>query len=380
MNTDNEVKIKKVNELGSQARNMVDPRHFREQMKGGASFSGHETNQLWLNENGKVFREASGVSGINHGGDSRAFALLDYDRDGYQDFVMVNANRPFVQLFRNRIGDRIAAEQRAASIGLQFQGGQRSATASSEWSNRDGFGVRVEIQTQKVKLLREFRCGEGLAAQNSSTLVIGLGQHRGPVDLKVYWPSGRISTHADLATDAVYRVFENSADTQTGEAIVRQPYGAVDLARQTVPAKQDHELKSLVERDPHTAKLRMYTTSATWCSACKKANPDLALLRGSFSAEDLAMFGVPIDPEDTREKWAVYQDKYRPAYQILAGLEAQHVDTVKNLVMQELHGDALPATLICDSEGRLLQAMWQVPTVSHIRQALSQLEGREIPN
>ena len=77
-----------------------------ERLKSGASLSGHERNHVFLNQNGDDYVEVSGVSGLDHPGDSRAFAVLDYDRDGWQDIAVVNANAPMFQLYRNQMGER----------------------------------------------------------------------------------------------------------------------------------------------------------------------------------------------------------------------------------------------------------------------------------
>jgi len=68
----------------------------------GVSFSGHERNHLFLNR-GDRFVEASAISGLDDIADSRAFGILDFDRDGWSDFAVVNANSPLFELFRNEI-------------------------------------------------------------------------------------------------------------------------------------------------------------------------------------------------------------------------------------------------------------------------------------
>ena len=70
------------------------------------SLSGHERNKLYLNAaSGSDFEDVSGVSGLDDEADGRAFAVLDYDRDGWNDIVLVNAMNPLTRLFRNELGD-----------------------------------------------------------------------------------------------------------------------------------------------------------------------------------------------------------------------------------------------------------------------------------
>ena len=46
------------------------------------SISGKERNHLFLSIGGEQFADVAGGSGVDHPGDSRSMAVLDYDRDG----------------------------------------------------------------------------------------------------------------------------------------------------------------------------------------------------------------------------------------------------------------------------------------------------------
>ncbi len=133
-----------------------------ERFLSGASFSGHERNHVFLNQGGEDYVEVSGVSGLDHPGDSRAFAVLDYDRDGWSDLAVVNSNAPLFQLYRNQMGEREGAT--GGMIAVRFEGGNRSSDANDQWSARDGYGARVLTEIGDRTLLREHRAGEGLAA------------------------------------------------------------------------------------------------------------------------------------------------------------------------------------------------------------------------
>jgi len=128
------------------------------------SFSGHERNHLFLNRNGKRFDDVSVISGLDNIADSRAFVYWDYDRDGWQDIALVNANYPLLNFYRNEIGSdpRIAVRNRM--IALRFVGGNQSAAASTKFTARDGYGATVSISLGNATLTREHRCGEGFAA------------------------------------------------------------------------------------------------------------------------------------------------------------------------------------------------------------------------
>src|SRR4030095_2940604 len=56
------------------------------------SLPGDERNHYCANRGGSSFVNISALSGLDNPADSRGFAVLDYDRDGWQDVALVNAN------------------------------------------------------------------------------------------------------------------------------------------------------------------------------------------------------------------------------------------------------------------------------------------------
>jgi len=73
-------------------------------------------------------------------------------------------------------------------------------------------------------LLREHRAGEGFSAQNSATLIVGLGAHLRADAVRVRWPSGRVQHLAEVAAGSLLTAYENSQRSPTGEAFVVVPY------------------------------------------------------------------------------------------------------------------------------------------------------------
>ena len=73
----------------------------------GASWSGHERNHLFFGGlPDHQFQRLSGISGLDDPGDSRAFATLDFDHDGWIDMALGNISAPKFRLLRNEIADR----------------------------------------------------------------------------------------------------------------------------------------------------------------------------------------------------------------------------------------------------------------------------------
>ena len=126
----------------------------------------------------------------------------------------------------------------------------------------------------------------------------------------------------------------------------------------------------LGEPTPAGAKLRLYTTMATWCTACKRELTQVERLRSAFPSDSLAMFGVPVDPDDGLEKLNGFLAQYHPAYELLLDLTADQKSSVEQVVQAALKGEGLPATILTDAGGRVLRTMWGVPSISEVRQLL----------
>ena len=183
----------------------------------GASLSGYQRNRFFLNVEGRDFIDVSGLSAADSPADGRAFATLDFDRDGRIDLAVVNANEPLCELFANR-------SKAGHILALRFVGGNDRDEVSREWSVRDGYGVQVEVDVGGKTLLREHRAGEGFSAQNSATLIVGLGAHQRADAVHVRWPSGRVQRATDIAAGSLLTVYENSRHSPTGAAFVVVPY------------------------------------------------------------------------------------------------------------------------------------------------------------
>ena len=162
-------------------------------------------------------------------GDGRAFAILDYDRDGRPDLAAVYSNAPSTRLFRNLLapprtgaapregdapqeGDAPPAGAAPGFIAIRFVGGNAKTEPRPGFACRDGYGAQVTLQAGGRTLLREHRCGEGMAAQNSATLLIGLGPAAAAESVQVRWPSGRVTSAGTVPSGTLVTVFEDPAE------------------------------------------------------------------------------------------------------------------------------------------------------------------------
>jgi len=153
------------------------------------SYSGYERNKFYLNISGNTFADLSGVSGADDVADGRTWAALDYDRDGWTDIALVNANAPLLSLYRNGIGEI----NKSNHIKVLLVGGAVGKDPGKGLSNMDGVGAVVEVMSGDRLIKRVRNLGEGYAAQNSATMTIGIGSEDTAQSVKVRWPSGKVT-------------------------------------------------------------------------------------------------------------------------------------------------------------------------------------------
>ena len=111
-------------------------------------------------------------------------------------------------------------------------------------------------------------------------------------------------------------VYENPADSPTGESFTVEPYAKApsalmtqasspDFWRTRLLPKKERESSLLVEHGGEGLAsergLTLITTMATWCTACVTELPEFRRLRQAFGEDELAMYSVPVDSEDTDE-------------------------------------------------------------------------------
>lgn len=322
------------------------------------SLSGKERNHLFINQQtGSAFDDVSAISGMDSVSDSRCFALIDYDHDGWQDVVLANANHPLTQLFHNDIAQLKTIP--GGVIALRFVGGNTVAEASA-FSNRNGYGAMVTVNlADGTAIKREHRCGEGYAAQNSSTMLIGIGANKMVADVSVRWPSGRTTSTGNIPEGALLTAYEN----RPGQEFKRAAYRNVRRRASFATTGEKFRLAQSVSADLH-----VYTTMATWCAACAGHLPQIELLK----ADDVAVFGVPVDPDDDSKKLSGYVESRQPAYTLLQDVEDSQRESLEVFLQRKLSTKnvPLPSSVITDGSGTVLQVMTGIPSVSDLRRLL----------
>ena len=321
------------------------------------SFSGKEANSVFYNRRGNSFNDISGISGLDSIADGRAFAYLDYDRDGRIDIALTNTNNPQLQLFRNEM------TRAGNSIQVRLVGGNRGAATSQQWSNRDGFGAHVLVEAGELRLRRELRCGDGFAAQNSSVLTIGIGSSSYASRVDVEWPSGKRSRIANVPAGSLITVHENPDEGAGTPSIVKLPPNQPPGVR--IPVESSLSVLDLgLPRDRPS--LSLVVCMATWCPVCREEIPHLNYLaEGTGGA--IGFFGFPVDSEDSPAQLLEYRSRLTPPYQIIEGVTDTHRTKLAAHLKANFGEAPLPCSLVVDRRGRVVATYKGVPTLSDLR-------------
>ena len=188
------------------------------------SIASHQRNVFLRNDGHGGFDEISGALGLDLDQDGRSFAILDVDRDGDPDLVVMAARQaPQVRIFRNDFAS-------LPPEGGSHAGGSHSVAVrlAGTKSNRDAIGARVTVETDRLRKTRIVQAGSGFLSQHSKELVIGLGPSARIVKLTVVWPSGETQVLADVPIDSRVRIIEGGeVKTAPFAARVTTPAAAV---------------------------------------------------------------------------------------------------------------------------------------------------------
>lgn len=155
------------------------------------SWCGREPNVMFKRKNGR-YEDWSGVSGLDFADDSRTFAVMDVDGDGYPDIVL-----------KSRLGPQVRVLQNDCAVGKPVIGIGLRGTKS----NRDGIGAKVVVNGQAQWLA----AGSGFLSQHSKWLYFGLGGKE-RAEVTITWPSGLEQRLKGLEAGHRYEVVEGAEE------------------------------------------------------------------------------------------------------------------------------------------------------------------------
>jgi hypothetical protein len=144
--------------------------------------------QFYRNVDGSRFVELSGQSlgdYFQHEYLGRSVVVLDWNRDGKQDFGVSHLDAP-AALLTNR------TEETGHYLAVKLYGVK---------GNRDAIGAMVTVSSGEHSWPRQLIAGHGYLASNQRQIIIGLGDVEHIDSLSVRWPSGLKQSFRDLAID-----------------------------------------------------------------------------------------------------------------------------------------------------------------------------------
>jgi len=329
------------------------------------SFSGQEKNRLFMSKGASSFKDLSVVSGLDSQADGRAFAIWDYNRDGWQDLLLANANFPQLEIYSNLLHQK---KHNSNRIAFRLIGGNNTPKPSKDLSNRDAIGAQIRVKCGSEIFLRELRCSEGFASQNSNTIVIGIGNHQSIDEVEISWPAGKKQNLKNLPLNHLVTVSEGDSAALKTEPL-QTPKDKTSAQAPAPPIDFAKIIGHDSEQDSN-AKYFAYITTATWCSSCKQSLPQLSLLKEKFG-DQVEFFGLPVDVDDTPEKLQEYQSAHSPPYQLLENLKESKREDLSRLIRQELGQEVLPTLLLSDAEGKLLGTHAGPPSISWLAEKLT---------
>ena len=124
----------------------------------------------------------------------RGLALIDYNRDGKEDFVVSHLDQP-VSLIENQ---------------SENAGHYLAVKIVAKSSARDGVGTSVTVINGESKRIRQVTAGSGYQASNEAQLIFGLGSHKQVERIEVRWPNGKTETYAGIKSDQKISIIEGA--------------------------------------------------------------------------------------------------------------------------------------------------------------------------
>jgi hypothetical protein len=162
-------------------------RHMSGQAQAGDPYPLKQRNQLFRNEAGRRFVEATGMAGAAFATPAvgRGLSAGDLDNDGDTDVVVFNNSGP-ARVLLNQVGSA------RHWIGLRVV---------DRPNGRDALHTHVELVRQKGSLRRHVHVDGSYASASDPRLVFGLGADATPQTVRVHWKGRTAEDFRNLMTD-----------------------------------------------------------------------------------------------------------------------------------------------------------------------------------
>jgi len=155
---------------------------------------------LYHNNGDGTFTDVAKETGVQPAqGRVGGCAFADYDNDGDLDLYIANLGG-YDALYRNEGNDN-------HWLHIKCTGSIGDIPVNVKRTNKDGVGARVIIQAGQLSMIREINpgCSRGY---NPLIAYFGLGQNTTADSLEIRWPSGQVTTLANVPADQMIEVKE----------------------------------------------------------------------------------------------------------------------------------------------------------------------------
>lgn len=144
----------------------------------GRTFSGYQTNKIWLNDGAGRFQEVARSVGGALDLDSRSIAYADLFGNGSMDLIVANQHQPVI-IYKNH------TKADHNWVGFYLKGTK---------SNRSAIGAEVILHWDDKITKKQVSGGDAFSSQSQRPLHFGLGLVDQVGKAEVHWPSGIIQT------------------------------------------------------------------------------------------------------------------------------------------------------------------------------------------
>jgi hypothetical protein len=158
------------------------------------TFSGYQTNKIWLNDGAGRFREVAGSVGGALALDSRSISEVDLLKNGSLDFVVANQNQR-ATFFKNTTAD-----------GTNWVGFDLEGTIS----NRSAIGASIKLHWGDNNVtIKRVSGGEAFCSQGQRAVHFGIGNITQVEKAEITWPSGTVQIVENPDINRYHEIKEN---------------------------------------------------------------------------------------------------------------------------------------------------------------------------
>lgn len=156
------------------------------------TFSGYQTNKIWLNDGAGRFREVARSVGGDLNLDSRSVAYADLFGTGSMDLIVANQHQP-VKIYRNHV------KPEHNWIGFKLEGTK---------SNRSAIGATVILHRENNSTRKYVSGGDAFSSQSQRPVHFGLGEEKSIRRVEIRWPSGTVQIIDELELNQYHKITE----------------------------------------------------------------------------------------------------------------------------------------------------------------------------